>query len=183
MFLKSAVQMVAGTWKNMFECKDLRMFRSSFTSKLVHLFKYVSCHSKPSSLLRKTCSSEHLTAFEICFQTSFFNIWQRWGIWQIQIWQARLLKVAVGNFGVNINNLMCFIWKNCHNIHRQLLVSGVVWEYRKISVFSKHASAVRTALSVSSSSSWDGPIYSTATSPATVSSQFKQLKRENDHKH
>ncbi len=51
-----------------------------------------------------------------------------------------LFKAAVGNFGVNINNFfVLFFWKKCHNIHRQLLVSNVVLEYREISVFSHHA--------------------------------------------
>ncbi len=125
---------------------------------------------------------------------------------------------------------LCSVWKNCHNTHRQLLVSDVVWEYGEISVFSHHASVLRigknptapilfaqsvtlsvlsvliclstlpflatgdvatswlavralrsdsttecqqAAPSVGSSSSWDGPVYSAATFPATVWSQFK----------
>ncbi len=54
------------------------------------------------------------------------------------------LKAAgVGNFGVNINNFLCSVRKKCHNIHRQLLVSDVVWECRQISVLSHHASVFR----------------------------------------
>ncbi len=53
-------------------------------------------------------------------------------------------EAAVGNFEVNINNFLCSIWIKCHNTHRQLLVSDVVWEYGEISVFSHHASVFRT---------------------------------------
>ncbi len=53
------------------------------------------------------------------------------------------IKAALGNFMVNINNFLCSIWKNCHNNYRQLLISGVVWEYCEISVLSHHASVFR----------------------------------------
>ncbi len=43
-------------------------------------------------------------------------------------------KAAVGNFGVNINNFLCFYLEKCHNAQR---------EYGEISVFSHHASVFR----------------------------------------
>ncbi len=48
-----------------------------------------------------------------------------------------LLKftTAVGNFGVNTNNLFVFYSEKRHDTHRQLLVCDMVWEYPKISVF------------------------------------------------
>ncbi len=54
--------------------------------------------------------------------------------------QKQMLKAVDGNFGVNMNNFLCSVWKKCHNTHRQLLVSGVVWEFREIS---RHASVFR----------------------------------------
>ncbi len=53
------------------------------------------------------------------------------------------LRAAVGNFGVNINNLFLFNLKKCHKSHRQPLVSVVISEYHEISVFSHHASIFR----------------------------------------
>ncbi len=42
-------------------------------------------------------------------------------------------KASVGNFGVNINNFLCSIWKKCPNTPKQLLVtSDEVWEYREM---------------------------------------------------
>ncbi len=46
-------------------------------------------------------------------------------------------KAAVDNFAV------VFYLEKSHNTHRQLLVSDMVWEYHKISVFSHHASVFR----------------------------------------
>ncbi len=34
-----------------------------------------------------------------------------------------MIKAAVGNVGVNINNFLCTVWERSHNTHRQLLVT------------------------------------------------------------
>ncbi len=47
----------------------------------------------------------------------------------------KTVKAAAGNFGVNISNILCSIWKKCLNTQRPLLVNDMVWEYCKISLF------------------------------------------------
>ncbi len=43
---------------------------------------------------------------------------------------------------ISFSDFLCSVWKKCHNTYRQLLVSDVVWEYRKIRVFSHNASVL-----------------------------------------
>ncbi len=60
-----------------------------------------------------------------------------------------LLSQPVWNLSLTSNLYIqyifcCLFGKKCHNTHRKLLVSDVVWEYRKISVFSHHAFLFRS---------------------------------------